>query len=323
MSIRIEKSGVLSTIQDAGRTGFRRFGINPNGAMDKTAVRLINILLDNDENAAVLETHFPAPVLKFEKPAIVALGGADFGATLDDEPIENWRPVLVGKNQTIKFTEKIFGNRAYLAVKGNFKISEWLGSRSTNLVAVVGGFQGRSLAKGDCLFFDSNLKSQISNLKFPYKISKNLIPRYSSHPTARVVAGAEFERLTALSEGDFLKRNFTISNDSNRMGFRLTGEPLRLLAKTELVSSAVNFGTIQLLPAGQMIILMADHQTSGGYPRIAHVVSTDLPPLAQLGAGDRINFQTISIEEAEQLMLDFEKDLNLLRIGVNSKYAVG
>ncbi len=319
MSIRIEKSGVLSTIQDLGRTGFRRFGINLNGAMDKTAVRLINILLGNDDVEAVLEMHFPAPVLRFEEPATVALGGADFGATLDDEPIENWRPVSIRQNQTLKFTRKVFGNRLYLAVKGNFAINEWLGSRSTNLAANIGGFDGRSLTKGDRLFFKqrTNGKRQPTN----YKLSKNLIPHYSSHPTVRVVAGVEFERLTALSERDFFKRDFAINQNSNRMGFRLTGEPLYLIDKIELASSAVDFGTVQLLPDGQMIILMADHQTSGGYPRIAHVVSMDLPILAQLGAADKINFQIVSTAKAERLLLEFEKNLNLLRIGVNSKYA--
>ncbi len=321
MSILVERSGLLSTIQDTGRTGFRRFGINPNGAMDKTAVRLINRLLANDDAEAVLEMHFPAPILKFGEPAVFALGGADFGATLDGEVIENWRPVRVEKNQTLKFTKKTSGNRAYISVKGGFKINKWLGSASTNLVAEIGGYDGRSLTKGDKLNFNQRTtdKGQRTN----YKISRHLIPPYSSRPTVRVVAGAEFEKLTALSKGEFLKQNFIIGNDSNRMGFRLTGEPLRLIDKTELVSSAVDFGTIQLLPEGQMIILMADHQTSGGYPRIAHIVSTDLPVVAQLGATDKLNFQTVSLEEAERLTLEFEKDLNLLRIGVNSKYAVG
>ena len=320
MSIFIEKGGILSTIQDLGRTGFRRFGINPNGAMDKIAVRSNNILLGNADTEANLEMHFPAPVLKFEKPAIIALGGADFGATLDGELIENLRPVFVGKNQSLKFTRKISGNRVYLAVKGGFVINEWLGSKSTNLTAKIGGFDGRSLAKGDRLFFRQPTTDD--GQRTNYKISESLFP-YSSRPTIRVVAGAEFERLTTLSERDLLKNNFTISQNSNRMGFRLTGEPLYLIDEMELVSAAVDFGTIQLLPDGQMIILMADHQTSGGYPRIAHIASVDLPILAQLGSADKINFQTISLEEAERLMLEFEKDLNLLRIGVNSKYAVG
>ena len=317
MSILVEKSGVLATIQDDGRKGFRRFGINPTGAMDKRAVRLINILLGNNENEAILEMHFPAPVLKFEAATVFALGGADFGAMLDGKAIENWRPVFAGKNQTLKFTQKAFGNRAYLAVKSGLEIERWLGSASTNLTAKIGGFDGRSLTKDDRLFFKQPATND--GRRTNYKISKSLIPRYSSNSTVCVVAGAEFERLTALSESDFLTRDFTVGSDSNRMGFRLTGEPLYLIDKVELVSSAVDFGTIQLTPDGQMIILMADHQTTGGYPRIAHVASTDLPILAQMSAGDRINFEIVSMEEAEQLTLEFEKDLNLLRIGVNSK----
>jgi antagonist of KipI len=319
MSILIQKSGILSTVQDLGRKTFRQFGINPNGAMDSHAVRLINILLGNDEAEAVLEIHFSATEILFEADAIVALGGADFGAKLNDEPIENWRPFFVRKNRLLNFTKNISGNRAYLSIKGGYEIEKWLGSASTNLAAKIGGFNGRSLTKGDRLFF--NPTPEIQNSKFNYKISKSLIPRYSRFPTVRVIAGAEFEFLTALSEQNFLKQNFTISNESNRMGFRLHGEPLYLLDRIELVSSAVNFGTIQLLPDGQMIVLMADHQTSGGYPRIAHVVSTDLPILAQLGANDKVGFELVSLSESENLLLEFEKDLNLLRIGVNSKYA--
>ncbi len=326
MSILIQKSGLLSTIQDLGRTGYRRSGINPNGAMDKSAARLINILLGNAETEAVLEMHFPAPKFLFQEDTIIALGGADFGAKLDDESIENWRPYFIKKNQTLIFSKKVFGNRAYLSIKGGFKIEKWLGSTSTNLTAEIGGFEGRSLQKNDRLIFKSKFKIQnskfrIQDSKFLYKISKNLTPRYSSRPTVRVLVGAEYEQMMALSEQNFLKQDFTIGNDSNRMGFRLNGEPLYLLDKIELVSSAVNFGTVQLLPDGQLIILMADHQTSGGYPRIAHVVSNDLPILAQLGANDTVGFEIISLKEAEQLLLEFEKNLNLLKIGVNSKYA--
>ena len=318
MSIVIQKSGVLATIQDLGRTGFRRFGINPNGAMDKSAARLINILLGNHEAEAVMEMHFPAPTIIFEEAAIIALGGADFGAKINDRRLENWRPYAVEKNQTLSCAEKIFGNRAYLSVKGGFTVEKWLGSASTNLTAEIGGVEGRSLRKGDRLSFKQKAKDNSGKIHF--KMTRNLIPLYSSFPTARVTAGAEYERLTKASRQDFLTQIYTINNDSNRMGFRLNGEPLRLLDQTELVSSAVNFGTIQLLPDGQPIVLMADAQTSGGYPRVAHVVSIDLPVLAQLGANDKIGFQQISLEEAERLTLEFEKDLNLLRIGVNSKY---
>jgi antagonist of KipI len=325
MSLLVQKSGILSTIQDLGRKGFRQFGINPNGAMDSAAARLINILLGNDETEAVLEMHFPAPEIGFEENAFFALGGADFGAKLDDKFVENWRVCSAEKGSVLKFEQKIFGNRAYLSVKGGFQIKKWLESSSTNLLAEIGGFEGRNLRAGDKIGLNSKFKDQKPKtknqiLKFPYKLSNDLIPNYNTFPTVRVVAGAEFERLTALSEQNFLKQNFRVSNESNRMGFRLRGEPLYLLDEIELVSSAVDFGTIQLLPDGQTIILMADHQTSGGYPRIAHVVSTDLPVLAQLGANDKVVFEMISLSEAEDLTVQFEKDLSFLRIGVNYKY---
>ena len=331
MSIHVKKAGLLSTVQDLGRQRFRSFGINPNGAMDKRAARLINILLGNEESEAVLEMHFPAPVLQFEENALVALGGADFGARLNEKPVENWRPIFVEKGSVLKFAEKSSGNRGYLSIEGGFAVEKWLDSFSTNLRAAVGGFAGRSLRKDDRIYFnekretESNGKRKTENGKgsersnFPYKISNHLTPIYSRLPTVRVVAGAEFDNLTAFSEQSFLTENFTISNRSDRMGFRLTGAPLFLLDKMEMISSAVDFGTIQLLPDGQMIILMADHQTSGGYPRVAHVVSNDLPILAQLGANDKVNFQLISIAEAEDLLLEFEKDLNLLKIACSFK----
>jgi antagonist of KipI len=311
MSIFINKPGILTTVQDLGRNGFRHFGINQNGAMDKIAVRLINSLLGNDENAAILEMHFPAPEILFEEQAVFALGGAEFSAKLNGEAVENWRIYFAEKGSILKFDEKIFGNRAYLAIKGGLKIQNWLGSASTNLKARTGGFEGRKLQSGDRLQFNqiANHRSPIAN----YRVSNSMIPFYSKFPTVRVVAGAEFELLTAISQDNFLTENYTITQNSDRMGFRLSGEPLYLLSPKELVSSAVNFGTIQLLPDGQMIVLMADHQTSGGYPRLANVISKDLPLLAQLGANDKVAFHLISLEKAENLLVKFEKDLNLLR----------
>jgi antagonist of KipI len=313
MSLFITKAGILTTVQDLGRNGFRRFGINQNGAMDKTAVRLINSLLGADENAAVLEMHFPAPEIVFEKPAIFALGGAEFSAELNGAPIDNWRLHLADTGATLKFSKKIFGNRAYLSVKNGFQIESWLGSASTNLKARIGGFRGRKLDRGDRISFRQ------ADLQLPYarkKISNSIIPFYSAFPTVRVVAGAEFDLLTAISQENFLKKNYLLNLQSDRMGFRLGGEPLYLLYDKELVSSAVNFGTIQLLPDGQMIVLMADHQTAGGYPRLANVVPTDLPLLAQLGAHDKIAFHLISLAKAENLVVQFEKELNLLKTGV-------
>jgi len=315
MSILINKAGILTTVQDLGRNNFRGFGINQNGAMDKIAVRLINSLLGNDENEAVLEMHFPASEILFEETANFALGGADFSAKLNGETVENWRIYTAEKGSTLKFTQKVFGNRAYLAISGGFQIKTWLNSASTNLKAQIGGFEGRKLQINDRISFNQSPKSKVQSPKS--KISNSLIPFYSKFPTVRVITGAEFDDLTAVSQHNFLHETFTITQNSDRMGFRLQGEPLFLQKPKELVSSAVNFGTIQLLPDGQLIVLMADHQTSGGYPRIGNLISTDLPLLAQLGANDKAAFYLISLEEAENLLLKFENDLNLMKIGVS------
>lgn len=314
MSIIFQTNSLLTTVQDLGRNGFRRLGINPNGAMDRTAARLVNVLLGNDEGEAILEIHFPAPQILFAENAVVALGGADFGARIGEKTIENRRPFFVEKGSVLSFTRKKFGNRVYLSIKGGLEIEKWLGSASTNLRAGIGGFQGRNLRKGDELFFKQTANNE--NPKLNFKISKSLIPLYSCLPTVRVAAGAEFKSLTAASRRAFLSQNFTVRRESDRMGFRLDGEKLKLKKPLELISSAACFGTIQLFPDGQMIILMADHQTSGGYPRIAHVINYDLPLVAQLGAGDKLNFEIVSIEEAEDLSLEFEKNLNLLKTAI-------
>lgn len=316
MSIEFLTNSLLSTVQDLGRNKFRRFGINPGGAMDKTAARLINIVLGNDETEAILEMHFPAPKIIFNENAVIALGGAQFGAQINETKVENWRPVFVEKESVLSFPEKNFGNRAYLSVKGGFQIKKWLKSASTHLKAKVGGFEGRKLQKGDKLKFREN---SVQKLGFPYKISRSLIPHYSSFPTVRVIAGAEFEQLTDESKNKFKTQNFTVRPESDRMGFRLSSEKLELNEKFELVSSAVNFGTIQLLPDGQLITLMADHQTTGGYPRIANIISPDLPLVAQLGANDRLNFAFISVADAENLIMQNEVELNYLKIAVRAK----
>ncbi len=314
MSIFINRAGILDTFQDLGRNGFRKFGINSNGAMDKTAVRLINILLGNGENEAVLEMHFPAPEIKFEADTAFAIGGADFGAELNNKPIENWQIQTAAKDSVLKFTENSLGNRCYLSIKNGFTLKKWLESSSTNLTAEIGGYEGRKLQKGDKIPFNSKL--QTLNSKLQLKIARSIIPFYSKFPTVRIIKGAEYQDLTALSEQQFLSNDFSISANSNRMGFRLEGKPLHLLNDKELVSTAVNFGTLQLLPDGQTIILMADHQTTGGYPRIAHIIEPDLPLAAQLGVGDGIGFHIISLEEAENLKVEFEKDLSFLKMGV-------
>jgi antagonist of KipI len=314
MSLTFVKEGILNTLQDRGRKGFRRFGINPNGVMDHAAARIVNALLGNDENEGVLEMHFPAGEIRFDREAVIAIGGANFSPAIDTESIPNWRTIRVKKNDTIRFASKLKGERTYLAVRGGFKIDDWLGSKSTNLTACIGGFEGRRLRIGDAVGFNSVRRQLEMNKDFV--VSNALLPLYSPFPTVRFIPGAEFELLSEQSRKKFRSNGFIISKNSDRMGYRLQGDPIALVRPLEMITSTVGFGTIQLLPDGQLIVLMADHQTSGGYPRIAHVIDRDLPLMAQLGPNNKVAFHQVSIDDAEALMLEFERDLMLLKTGV-------
>jgi antagonist of KipI len=278
--------------------------------MDRTAARVINALVGNGEDEAVLEMHFPSAEFEFEIDCSVAIGGADFSAMLNEAPIGNWSSFKIKKGDVLRFVKPLSGTRTYLAVASGFAIDGWLGSRSTNLVAEAGGFDGRKLQAGD------RIDLRDPHIVSSHTIGPSLIPKYSRFPTVRVIPSGEFDLLTAISERAFLNEGFTVTNDSNRMGYRLSGPPLHLLHKKEMVSAAVTFGTIQLLPDGQLIVLMADHQTAGGYPRIANVVSADLPLLAQLGPNDGVSFHRVSIDEAERAVAEFERDLCRLRTGI-------
>jgi antagonist of KipI len=312
MSVLIRKPGLVSTVQDLGRIGYRSLGVNPNGPMDRTATRLINILLGNNESAPVIEMHYPAAEIVFERPAAFAIGGANFSAALDDRNMPNWSSGFAEAGSLLSYQEKRKGHRAYLAVRGGFEIANLLGSAATNLVAGFGGFEGRALAAGDRLPFAGKADRQNGT---SLRVGPTLLPVYSSFPTVRIIKGAEFPLLADASKQAFLNRTFSVSPDSDRMGFRLQGPKLELSAKLDLLSSPVDFGTIQLLSSGQLAVLMADHQTAGGYPRVAHIISVDQPLIGQLGPGDKVGFHLVTIDEAEELALRFEAELDVFRVG--------
>lgn len=313
MSIIVQKAGILSTVQDLGRFGYQRFGINPNGAMDRNAVRLLNILLGNDQNCPVVEMHFPAGEYLFGHETFFAIGGADFRPHLSGTEICNWTTYTAQAGDTLNFSDKRIGNRSYLAVAGGFDVAQWLGSASTNLTAKAGGHEGRRLQNGD------RLECDLSHIFAGNRLGPSLIPLYSSLPTVRITCGPEYDLLTGSSVEELFSETFSITSDSNRMGFRLAGPPLSRLSSFEMLSSGTTFGTIQLLPNGQLVVLMADHQTTGGYPRIANVIEMDLPRLAQLGPNDKVQFSLIELSEANRLLLDFERDLAFLKTGLQLK----
>jgi antagonist of KipI len=308
----------LDTMQDSGRLGFAKWGINPGGAMDRYAARVANMLVGNCASEAVLELHFPGPQLLFEQNALISITGGDFTATLNDEILKPWQPVVIRKNTVLHFPKHQTGARCYIAVHGGFCLEKWLGSYSTNLKAGAGGWSGRQLRKGDELIFKENtiyfaglLRDANNKKELPWQAdTKNV---YLQPGEVFFIPGNEWHELTGASKEIFQRDGFAILPSSDRMGYQLGGKPLKMVKNFEMISTGVSFGTIQLLPNGQMILLMADHQTTGGYPRIGHVVSAHLPKLAQLRQNDQVYFKPTEIQIAEQMLFDQQRDLQILQ----------
>jgi len=306
MSLKVIKAGILDTIQDMGRYKYQYLGINPGGVMDRFAASIVNILVGNSMNEAVLEMHFPAAAFLIEQPTIIAIGGADFFSTINGEPVPLWHPILINKNSVLQFEQLRSGARCYLAVKNGLQADKWLGSYSTHLKANTGGYKGRALRKDDAI----NFKRQSNYSRFFSEKDSIVLPwqadiKWTGDQNDKIfiIAGNEWKMLDNASQYHFLNQPFTVSPVSDKMGYRMRGANLTTNNGFELISSAVSFGTIQLLPDGQLIILMADHQTAGGYPRIAHVITAHLPVLAQSRAGAKINFSMTDIETAEKLLM--------------------
>ncbi|MEP6712837.1 MAG: biotin-dependent carboxyltransferase family protein [Ferruginibacter sp.] len=318
MSIKIIKPGICSTIQDLGRTGFRSLGIGPGGAMDFFAAAVANYLVGNIEKQPVIEIHFPAAEILFQSNTLISISGGDFDAHINETSIEINQPCFIQAGDVLSFKKNISGVRIYLAINGGMEAENWLGSASTNIKVKAGGFKGRLLQKEDTIKIHS-VTVEKDNRKIA--VSSNAIHSvYNNQNTILCIAGPDWHLINASSENIFLTSAFTITNQSDRMGYRMAGESLSVKKTTELISSPVVFGIIQLLPNGQLIILMADHQTTGGYPRIATVIAADLPKLAQLPVNAKINFKLVSPGEAEERLISLHKTLTEIQAGCQNFY---
>ena len=306
MSLRVIKAGILDSIQDLGRIGYQYLGINPGGAMDKHAAQTANILAGNEMNEAVMELHFPSSSFIFERPALIAISGADFLPSVNGEEVPLLHPILLDKYSILQFHGVKAGARAYLAVHGGFEINKWLDSASTHIKVGRGGHKGRPLKNDDEIGLNCNaslprLRTGDEYYVMPWKADTNWGDPFNKE--IAILPGHEWNRLTDDSKKKFQCGSMSITRRSDRMGYRLKGDPVQVTTQEEIISSAVGFGTIQLLPDGQVIILMADHQTTGGYPRLAHVISAHHSRLAQMKPGDSICFSLTDQHTAETLYL--------------------
>ncbi len=298
--MEIIKAGISDTFQDKGRHGFTHLGVGAGGFMDMLAGWLANLLVGNTKDEAVLEMHFPAPLLYFPKGATIALTGANFSAMADGHALPLNRKIDLPTGARLQFTHKQKGQRCYLSVSGGWAIEKVLGSYSTHVKAGFGGWQGRALKKGDVI----PLRNPPELNSIDLTISKWFVYTdlfYATGPV-RVVPGPEWDWLSYEAKKTMLNASFIVSRHSDRMGYHLNGPVIQSEKKDELLSSGVLPGTVQLLPNGNPLLLMADCQTTGGYPRILQVAIVDMPRLAQMGAGESLQFEIIDVNMAADLL---------------------
>lgn len=293
--IEIITPGLLTTVQDFGRVGVMKNGFTQNGAMDRYSMTVANRLCGNCDSAPVLEMTVLGVTARFTQDTVMCVSGADFGAKINDKPIKRNKAYKINKGDILSMGAAKSGMRAYLAVAGGIVGEYVFGSASTNLKFAFGGHFGKKLQSGDVL--------SIGTGAFPLgEIDKWEIPEseYSKDAQLRVVLGPQNEMFTDEDIRLFLSQKYEVNAQSDRMGIRLSGEPLKSKNGMDIISDGIVFGSVQVPNSGEPIILMADHQTTGGYAKIATVISVDLPRASQLSVGNTVRFKSVTVEEAEQ-----------------------
>lgn len=296
MAVEVIIPGMLTTVQDLGRYGYQQSGMTCSGVMDQQAYKKANYLVGNPETAAVLELTVYGGSYRFTQDAVFALTGADMGAEIEEQPVEMNRAVTAKQGDVLNLGMAVKGCRTYLAVSGGFLVPRVMGSYATNIRCEMGGFHGRKLKRGDVLEIgQSNVSfSQIKNRKVS-------IPEYSDEVEVWVIPGPQEEMFTQKGLHTFYSGCYQVQEDSDRMGYRLDGSRIESKNGTDIVSDGITFGSIQVTANGKPIILMADHQTTGGYAKIGTVCRMDLSKVAQCKPGDRIYFKKIDVEKAQKL----------------------
>ena len=316
--VTILRAGPLTTVQDLGRPGRRSEGVARGGALDLFGARVANLLVGNGEDAALLEITLGGLRLRFSEVRRIAWCGGALRARVANEEFPPGRLAFLGQGEELEFALAPRGGRAWLALGGGIDLPTVLGSRATDLRSGFGGFEGRALRDGDRL----SLGEQASSEKDPPRLASWSAPRAWSEtaaadPLLRILRGAEWDEFIPEAQAVFLRQPFRVTQEADRMGARLEGPELRRANDWELPSEAVAPGTVQVANDRQPILLLADCQTIGGYPKIAHVITVDLPGAAQLLPNDEVRFREVSAAEATALFLERERDLGRFRTGLS------
>ena len=297
-TLQIIQPGMLTTVQDKGRFGYQRFGMPVAGAMDAFALRAANLLLGNPDSAAGLEATVLGPQIRFLAETRIAITGADVAPLLDDAPISMWQSVSVPQGAALTFRRPQDGMRAYLAVAGGIDVPLVMGSRSTYTKAAIGGLDGRPLKAGDTL---SAFQAPPGSTRARH-MPPDAIPAYGSEQTLRVVLGPQHSAFTQRGIDTFLNSTYTVSIYSDRMGYRLDGPAIEHKDGADVISDGTPMGAVQVPGDGKPIVLLADRGTTGGYTKIAAIITADLSKIAQSMPGSPLKFSAVSIAEAHQAL---------------------
>ncbi|MFN8991656.1 MAG: biotin-dependent carboxyltransferase family protein [Betaproteobacteria bacterium] len=321
MSLRVERAGLLTTVQDLGRHGFQHLGVMVNGAMDELSHRMANALVGNAEDDATLELTLSGPTLRLGCDAVIAVCGADMDARVDGQPLPSWRPARVPAGARLEFGRATRGARAYLAMAGGFDLPPVMGSRSTAQRGGFGGFRGRALRRGDVIPLRSPeeahtprwvrlLSRARRGVAYPsWSVAHTEVPMPREGQVIRAVPGRHWQIFTLKTREQFAGVPYRVLLDSDRMGYRLEGLALAAPRGGDVLSEGMATGAVQVPPSGQPIVLMADRATTGGYPVLAVVAAVDLPLMAQLAPGDQLRFELITVLESHALLAARERQL--------------
>ena len=293
MSIKIIKKGLSDSIQDNGRYGYQHVGIPPAGYMDYISAWLANKIIGNNLNQPVFEIHFPSSRLVFERSYTICITGANFVPVINEKSVELNTPIQVHANDQLSMLQPIEGRTCYMAVSEILKDHSWLGSQS---------YSRLSICNEDVFNFTENKDGLIEKKEDCKSLIEHMQKWVFDHNTPiHIIAGPAWPHLNEDASKALLNNSFIVSSQANRMGFNLSGPKLSLTIPSNFLSSGVTRGTLQLLPSGDIIVLMADHQTIGGYANLGQIILVDLPRFAQLKNGQSFHFALTDLDNANQL----------------------
>jgi antagonist of KipI len=303
--IEVRTPGLLTTVQDLGREGFGPMGVSPSGAADAVALRVGNRLAGNADGAAGLEMTLLGGSFFFREAAVVAVTGSDFAPALDDRRVETWSSVEIRAGQTLQLGPTQAGARCYLCVRGGIDVKLFLGSASTHLLSGLGGFEGRALRKGDVLKVGRAIEGFRTFRK--RNLARRALEKLAPRKVLRVTAGPQSDWFREEAQKLFYRGTYRVTEESNRMGLRLEGAAIASAPGREMISEGVSLGAVQITASGLPIILFVEQQTTGGYPKIANVISADMSSLGQLRPRDELRFELVEMETARALLVGQEE----------------